>query len=142
GRNWRMVCGLFAAALALAGSISVSRATPPADCKFGQRVTYQRSNYGLIVSGRDGLCLVRSVDGTVFNWLPLAELSVAVDPPLPTDATGPGASPGAASGDQPAASLSAPAGPATILRPGGGAPLVYRAERGQVLLQAQVNGAP
>jgi len=127
----RLLVALAVAALPVAGW-----AQPPGDCKFGQRVTYQPNNYGLVVSGRDGLCLVRSIDGAKYDWVPLGQLSIAVDPPLPAGAPTSAAA-GPAAGPAPP---EAAAGPTTIIRPG--PPLTYRAERGQVMLTAEVNGAP
>src|SRR5207244_3003081 len=131
-----LISGIIGGAIALTGHPSMLWAQPPPDCKFGQRVTYQANNYGLIVSGREGLCLVRSVDGTAYDWVPLAQLSIAVDPPL---SAAPSAN--ASRAALPAVSSPGGNGTATIIRPA--RTLVYHADRsGHVTLTAEINGTP
>src|SRR5262250_1385554 len=73
--------GLLSFAIAFAILALPAVAAPPDGCKFGQRVTDPNNNYGLIVSERDGLCLVRSLNGTALNWVAPAQLTVASGPP-------------------------------------------------------------
>jgi aspartyl protease family protein len=127
----KLVSGILAAALGFTAFSAVSSPPPLSDCKLGQRVAYQPKNYGLIVGGRDGLCLVRSIDGARYDWVAPSQLSAAPDP---LSAAGP------------TTAVPAPVSSSTDTAPAvirSSSALAYRADRdGHVRLTAEVNGAP
>jgi aspartyl protease family protein len=120
--------------LAIAAIPALAAAQMPGGCPFGQRVVDDRGHAGLIVGGRDTLCLVKYQDGVMQRWVDADQLRITA----PSGRTAPGeASP------NPAAAEPESAQGVTILRPTIVNRLVYRADAlGHVVLTAMVNDAP
>jgi len=66
------------AGLSLVAMSSVAAAQAPTECKLGQPVTDDRGNPGVLVGGRDELCLVKYEDGRTHSWVSRERLSVAL----------------------------------------------------------------
>lgn len=113
------------AALAAAMLPVMALAQAPAQCEPGAKVADDLGLSGTILSGDDGMCLVKYQDGRTQGWVPLARLHAATS---------------SGAGD-PAAPSSAPG--VTVLRPNIINSLQYKADAlGHFVIPADLNGAP
>jgi aspartyl protease family protein len=127
---------LALAALALVSMVSLAAAQAPTGCTVGQPVTDDRNNSGVIVGGRDEMCLIKYKDGQTQGWVSATRLSAV--PPAKSGTPAAGTSP-------PAPTIAAPTGPegVKVVRPTVVNRLVYHADAlGHIALTANVNGAP
>lgn len=109
------------AALALLAAPALASAQAVTQCVNGERVVDREGKVGTVVSAGGPLCTVRYDDGQTYGWIYWnLRPAQAVKPSSP---------------------VKPPA--VTVLRPGAGHALVYRAgPTGHVLLTAEVGGAP
>ena len=106
----------------------------PTACELGQLVLDDGGRPGVIVGGRDRLCLVKYKDGTTQSWVPAQRLKADLSTKAAADGTAPPA---------PAAGTPVGSEGVMVMRPQTINRLAFHADAlGHIVLSARANGAP